>query len=57
MSNLTESPTATPTSVQPSEPEFIAFIFPHLSMPGGGQGENRATSLINPGVREVFLRV
>lgn len=33
MGNMTESPATTPIPVQLSEPEFIAFIFPHLSMP------------------------
>jgi hypothetical protein len=33
MSNLIESPATTSVPVQLSEPEFIAFIFPHLSMP------------------------
>jgi transposase len=36
MSNMTESPATTPIPVQLSEPEFIAFIFPHLSMPRRG---------------------
>ena len=33
MSNMTKSPATTPIPVQLSGPEFIAFIFPHLSMP------------------------
>ena len=33
---MTESPVTTPIPVQLSEPEFIAFIFPHLSMPRRG---------------------
>ena len=37
MSNMTETPATTPIPVQLSEPEFIAFIFPHLSMPRRGQ--------------------
>src|SRR4051795_11099827 len=36
MSTMTESPTTTPIPVQLSEPEFIAFILPHLSMPKRG---------------------
>jgi hypothetical protein len=36
MSNMTETPATTPIPVQLSEPEFIAFIFPHLSMPRRG---------------------
>jgi hypothetical protein len=36
MSDMTESPATTPIPVQLSEPEFIAFIFPHLSMPRRG---------------------
>src|SRR3954467_7004290 len=32
MSQMPESPATTPIPVQLSEPEFIAFIFPHLSM-------------------------
>jgi transposase len=33
---MTESPATTPIPVQLSEPEFIAFIFPHLSTPRRG---------------------
>jgi hypothetical protein len=33
---MTESPAITPIPVQLSEPEFVAFIFPHLSMPRRG---------------------
>jgi hypothetical protein len=36
MSNMTESPATTPIPVQISEAEFIAFIFPHPSMPRRG---------------------
>src|SRR5450631_3991014 len=36
MSNMPESPAATAIPVQLSEPEFTAFIFPHLSMPRRG---------------------
>jgi hypothetical protein len=36
MSDMTKSPATTPIPVQLSEPEFIAFIFPHLSMPRRG---------------------
>jgi hypothetical protein len=36
MSDMTKSPATTPILVQLSEPEFIAFIFPHLSMPRRG---------------------
>src|SRR5208283_4408922 len=50
MSNMTESPATTPIPVQLSEPEFIAFIFPHLSMPGRGPkcklGYHRVFNLI-----------
>src|SRR4051795_10307902 len=33
---MTQSPTTTSIPVQLSEPEFSAFIFPHLSMPRRG---------------------
>ena len=33
---MTKSPATTPIPVQLSEPEFVAFIFPHLSMPRRG---------------------
>src|SRR5208337_2407708 len=50
MSNMTESPATTPIPVQLSEPEFIAFIFPHLSMPRRGPkcklGYHRVFNLI-----------
>jgi transposase len=36
MSTTTASPATTPIPVQLSEPEFEAFIFPHLSMPRRG---------------------
>jgi transposase len=36
MSHMTKCPATTPIPVQLSEPEFIAFIFPHLSMPKRG---------------------
>ena len=36
MGNMTESPATTPIPVQLSEPEFIAFIFPYLSIPRRG---------------------
>src|ERR1039457_927518 len=36
ISNMTETPATTPIPVQLSEPEVIAFIFPHLSMPRRG---------------------
>jgi transposase len=36
MSNMIKSPATTPIPVQLSAPEFIAFIFPHLSMPMRG---------------------
>jgi transposase len=32
---MTKSPATTPIPVQLSEPEFSAFIFPHLSLPRG----------------------
>ena len=47
---MTESPAPTPIPVQLSEPEFIAFIFPHLSMPRRGPkcklGYHRVFNLI-----------
>ena len=47
---MTESPATTPIPVQLSEPEFIAFIFPHLSMPRRGPkcklGYHRVFNLI-----------
>jgi transposase len=50
MSNMTESPATTPIPVQLSEPEFVAFIFPHLSMPRRGPqcklGYHRVFNLI-----------
>jgi transposase len=36
MSTTAQSPGITPIPVQLSEPEFTAFIFPHLSMPKRG---------------------
>ena len=36
MSTTAEKPATTPIPVQLSEPEFTAFIFPHLSMPKRG---------------------
>src|SRR5258708_6578512 len=36
MRNMTKSQATTPIPVQLSGPEFIAFIFPHLSMPRRG---------------------
>jgi len=36
MSTMTAAPATTPIPVQLSEPEFTAFIFPHLSMPQRG---------------------
>ena len=36
MSKMTKLRTTTPIPVQLSGPEFIAFIFPHLSMPMRG---------------------
>ena len=36
ISDMTESPETTPIPIQLSEPEFIAFIFPYLSMPRRG---------------------
>ena len=36
MSTTGQKPTTTPIPVQLSEPEFEAFIFPHLSMPKRG---------------------
>jgi hypothetical protein len=36
MSKMTKSPATTPIPVQLSRLEFIAFIFPHLSMPMRG---------------------
>jgi hypothetical protein len=50
MSNVTESPATTPIPVQLSEPEFVAFIFPHPSMPRRGPkcklGYHRVFNLI-----------
>ena len=50
MSNMTKSPATTPIPVQLSGPEFIAFIFPHLSMPTRGPkcklGYHRVFNLI-----------
>jgi len=50
MSNMTKLRTTTPIPVQLSGPEFIAFIFPHLSMPLRGPkcklGYHRVFNLI-----------
>src|SRR4051812_25948176 len=50
MSQMLESPATTPIPVQLSEPEFVAFIFPHLSMPRRGPkcklGYHRVFNLI-----------
>jgi hypothetical protein len=50
MSNMIKSPVTTPIPVQLSEPEFVAFIFPHLSMPKRGPkcklGYHRVFNLI-----------
>src|SRR3954454_4293872 len=50
MSNMTKLSTTTPIPVQLSGPEFIAFIFPHLSMPMRGPkcklGYHRVFNLI-----------
>ena len=47
---MPESPATTPIPVQLSEPEFDAFIFPHLSMPKRGArcklGYHRVFNLI-----------
>ena len=47
---MTQSPATTPIPVQLSEPEFAAFIFPHLSMPRRGRkcklGYHRVFNLI-----------
>ena len=47
---MTQSPAATSIPVQLSEPEFSAFIFPHLSMPRRGPkcklGYHRVFNLI-----------
>jgi len=47
---MTRSPATTPIPVQLSEPEFVAFIFPHLSMPRRGPkcklGHHRVFNLI-----------
>ena len=37
MSTTVQKPATTPIPVQLSEPEFEAFILPHLSMPKRGQ--------------------
>jgi transposase len=50
MSQMPESPATTPIPVQLSEPEFSAFILPHLSMPKRGPkcklGYHRVFNLI-----------
>jgi hypothetical protein len=50
MGNMTKSQATTPIPVQLSGPEFIAFIFPHLSMPRRGPkcklGYHRVFNLI-----------
>src|SRR3954451_12608667 len=50
MSHMTKSLATTPIPVQLSEPEFVAFIFPHLSMPKRGAkcklGYHRVFNLI-----------
>jgi transposase len=50
MSDMTENPATTPIPVQLSELDFIAFIFPHLSMPRRGPkcklGYHRVFNLI-----------
>ena len=50
MSQIPESPATTPIPVQLSEPEFLAFILPHLSMPRRGPkcklGYHRVFNLI-----------
>src|SRR5271165_6975322 len=50
MRNMTKSQATTPIPVQLSGPEFIAFIFPHLSMPRRGPkcklGYHRVFNLI-----------
>ena len=50
MTNMTKLRTTTPIPVQLSGPEFIAFIFPHLSMPMRGPkcklGYHRVFNLI-----------
>ena len=47
---MPESPATTPIPVQLSEPEFLAFILPHLSMPRRGPkcklGYHRVFNLI-----------
>jgi transposase len=47
---MTQSPATTPIPIQLSEPEFVAFIFPHLSMPRRGRkcklGYHRVFNLI-----------
>jgi len=50
MSTMTAAPATTPIPVQLSEPEFSAFILPHLSMPKRGPkcklGYHRVFNLI-----------
>ena len=50
MSTMTAPPATTPIPVQLSEPEFTAFILPHLSMPKRGPkcklGYHRVFNLI-----------
>jgi hypothetical protein len=50
MSTTAQQPATTPIPVQLSEPEFTAFIFPHLTMPKRGpkcqRGYHRVLNLI-----------
>jgi transposase len=50
MNTATQEPATTPIPVQLSEPEFTAFIFPHLAMPKRGPkcklGSHRVFNLI-----------
>jgi hypothetical protein len=54
---MTKSPATTPIPVQLSEPEFSAFILPHLSMPRRGSkcklGYHRVFNLILDVVQKV----
>jgi len=46
MSTTAPQSATTPIPVQLSEPEFEAFILPHLSMPKRGPKESRKNKLI-----------
>src|SRR5208283_5008688 len=56
MSQMPESPATAPIPVQLSEPEFIAFIFPHLSMPRRGPKCKLAAVIHYTTVYKVFAK-